>query len=324
MYARAVVLAGLILALAGCAGDGPAADTSSDWFSRLQREVLDPNCLSGGCHNPQSQAGGLVLSEGFSYDNLVTNGEPTNPAAQAEGLQRVVPFDPTTSFLLIKLTNPGVGQGERMPMGAAPLSADDLNVVNQWILAGAPPAQTPSVPADATATATPTATATATDTPVQTTATPTSTTASASPSATSGGPTPGEATPTPSSPITATASPSPTVTQQLVTLAQVQSQVFTPSCLTQFCHTSTAQAGGMVLEDGASFAALVNVPAVNFDAMNAGILRVKPGDPDASFLVIKLTNPTLAQGSRMPMGQPPLSAELITLVRNWIAQGANP
>ena len=80
----------------------------------------------------------------------------------------------------------------------------------------------------------------------------------------------------------------------------------------------------MVLEAGASFTSTVNVPAVNFAAMNAGLLRVNPGNPDTSFLLIKLTGPTLEQGSQMPMGKPPLSADLIALVRTWIAQGANP
>lgn len=306
VLAQAVLplLAAATLWLAGCAGDGPAANTGTDWFSRLQRDVFDVNCLSAGCHNPQNQAGGLVLSEGFSYDDLV-NAQPTNPAAQSEGLERVIPFDTARSFLLIKLTNPGPGQGDRMPQGAAPLSAEDLDVVTQWILAGAPPALTQTVPADVTTT--PTATAT----PPLPTATPTTEAPTVVPPTS-----PPDATPTVIPP-----SPSPTATQ-LVTIADVQAQVFTPHCTTQFCHTSQSMAGGMVLEDGASYAALVNVPAVNFAAMNAGLVRVDPGNPDESFLIIKLTNPTVEQGSKMPMGQPPLSEDLINLVRTWIAQGA--
>jgi hypothetical protein len=303
--ARALpLLAALALALTGCAGDGPAADVSSDWFSLLQRDVLNVNCLGAGCHNPQSQAGGLVLSEGFSYDALVVNSTPQNPAAAAAGLQRVVPFDPARSFLLIKLTNPGVGQGDRMPLGSTPLSPADLTIVNEWILAGAPPAQTQTV----TVGVTPTPTATPTSPPP----TPTATVTVPAPTA------PPAATPTSMAP-----SPSPTATV-VVTLADVQAQVFTPHCLTIGCHTSAARAGNMVLEDGASFAALVDVPAFNFAAMNAGLVRVSPGDPDASFLLIKLTGPTIPQGSMMPMGQPPLSAELIALVRTWIDQGAQP
>jgi hypothetical protein len=104
----------------------------------------------------------------------------------------------------------------------------------------------------------------------------------------------------------------------MVTLADVQAQVFTPHCLSVGCHTAAKPDGNMVLEAGSAFAALVDVPAFNFAAMNAGLVRVSPGDPDASFLLIKLTGPTIPQGSLMPMGQPPLSAELIALVRAWI------
>lgn len=299
------MIAALMLALSGCAGEGPPASTSSDWFSRLQREILDVNCLSAGCHNPQSQAGGLVLAEGFSYDNLVIDSEPLNPAARAAGLQRVVPFDTTRSFLLIKLTNPTAEQGDRMPMGSSPLSAEDLFVVNQWILAGAPPAQTQTVAAGATATPTPTVTP-----PL-----PTSTATLAPPTA------PPPTAPPDATPTTIPPSPSPTATQA-ITLADVQGQVFTPHCLTIGCHTSSARAGNMVLEDGASYAALVDVTAFNFAAMNAGLVRVSPGNPDTSFLLIKLTAPTIPQGSPMPMGQPRLSDDLLALVRNWIAQGA--
>jgi hypothetical protein len=306
-------IAVIALALAGCAGNGPEANTSTDLFSQLQREIFDVNCLSAGCHNPQSQAGGLVLTEGFSYQNLVIDSEPNNAAARAAGLQRVVPFDTAGSFLVIKLTNPGPGEGDRMPMGAPPLSADDLLVVNQWILAGAPPAMTQTVSVDTTATTT----ATPTATPPLPTVTSTSTETVSAPTV------PPPTAPPNATPTTVPPSPSPTATQ-VVTLGEVQTQVFTSHCATEFCHSSTARAGNMVLEDGASFASLVNVMSDNFAAKNAGILRVNPGTPDESFLLIKLTGPTLEQGSRMPMGLPPLSDELISLVRNWIAQGANP
>ena len=53
-------------------------------------------------------------------------------------------------------------------------------------------------------------------------------------------------------------------------------------CASVACHGS-ALSGGLDLRTGASYAALVNVPAV------AELeLRVIPGDPDMSYLVVKL------------------------------------
>jgi hypothetical protein len=54
------------------------------------------------------------------------------------------------------------------------------------------------------------------------------------------------------------------------------------------------------------------------------LLRVKPGDPDHSFLMIKLLGPRLDEGSRMPLIGSPLSSQQLDLIRSWILQGANP
>ena len=51
--------------------------------------------------------------------------------------------------------------------------------------------------------------------------------------------------------------------------------------------------------------------------------RVKPLDPDNSYLVHKIEG-TAAVGGRMPLGRPALSAVEITLIRQWISEGAAP
>jgi hypothetical protein len=305
----------------GCAGDGPPA-TGTSQYERIQNQIFNVHCLGAGCHNTQSQAGGLVLVQASSFGELV-NVVPENPAAQAAGLLRVAPFEPERSFILIKLTEPGLGQGDRMPLGAPPLSPADIGLIRDWIAAGASPppggspapSSTPTPPA--TATPSDTATVPATETPTASSPTPTAsapatTTASLSPTLA-----PPTATPTASPTITA--SPTPEAT---VSLAQIQDTIFTPVCATMFCHSSATRSGNLVLEEGQSFGALVNVLSDNPAARNAGLLRVRPGDPDTSFLVIKLEGPTPAQGSRMPLLLPPLDAEELELIRRWIAQGA--
>jgi hypothetical protein len=78
------------------------------------------------------------------------------------------------------------------------------------------------------------------------------------------------------------------------------------------------------LEPGNSRTSLVSVLSANPAAQSAGLLRVNPGNPDASFLVTKLTTPLRGQGSKMPLGKPPLSAAQIQAIRDWITQGALP
>ncbi len=101
------------------------------------------------------------------------------------------------------------------------------------------------------------------------------------------------------------------------TLSAVQANVFTPACA--WCHESSTSYAGLGLADGDSWALLVGVPSVEAD----GLDRVTPGNPDDSFLVIKLegTDPRMV-GSPMPVGGSPLAADVIAVVREWIQRGA--
>lgn len=74
---------------------------------------------------------------------------------------------------------------------------------------------------------------------------------------------------------------------------------------------------GLRLDAGNSYALLVNVPSTQVPAL----LRVKPGDPDNSYLVQKIDG-RAAVGGRMPLGRPALPQASIVLVRSWIAGGA--
>ena len=105
------------------------------------------------------------------------------------------------------------------------------------------------------------------------------------------------------------------------TLASIQQEIFTPICAA--CHTGPMGPGlpsGMDLTSAAaSFDNLVGVASVQ----QSGLSRVAPGDPDNSYLVQKLEG-TAAVGSRMPQGGPFLEAGTIAVIRQWIADGANP
>jgi hypothetical protein len=73
------------------------------------------------------------------------------------------------------------------------------------------------------------------------------------------------------------------------------------------------------LDEANSYALLVNVPSVQ----EPSLLRVEPGDPEASYIVHKIEG-RAAQGGRMPLNGPPLPQESIDLIKQWIAGGAEP
>jgi len=102
----------------------------------------------------------------------------------------------------------------------------------------------------------------------------------------------------------------------------IQTTIFNVHCLSAGCHNSTDQAGNLVLAAGESYADLVNVAPFNTAARGRGLLRVVPGDPDHSFLLIKLTGPPSDEGSQMPLVPPLLSTAQIAQVRQWILAGA--
>jgi hypothetical protein len=320
----------LAAALYGCAGDGPPPSGGGSAFDQIQSEIFNQSCLGAGCHNAQSQGGGLDLSPGASYDELV-DVLSENFVARQRGLLRVEPLDPDNSFLVIKLTAPGDGEGARMPQGMDPLPQSQIDLIRSWIADGAPPpgtivpSATPTtVPETSTATATLTASATATET-LTPSVTPTpENTGTATPTVTGSAPPTSTASDTPTASPTPSDTPSPTPTATASLFDQVQTVIFNATCTEMFCHDSLAMSGGLVLEEGVSYGQLVDIEPVNGAARERGLLRVDPGDPENSFLLIKLVNPTAAEGLRMPSNLPPLPPEQIQLVNDWIATGAQP
>jgi hypothetical protein len=119
------------------------------------------------------------------------------------------------------------------------------------------------------------------------------------------------------------AGPTPTATQA-ASLALIQSTIFSPRCAIPTCHDSAFRSGDLVLEDSSAHGELVGVAPDIDTAREAGLLRVDPGDPANSLLLIKLEGPPPIYGSRMPLTGEPLGADEIALIRAWIAAGAPP
>jgi hypothetical protein len=98
-------------------------------------------------------------------------------------------------------------------------------------------------------------------------------------------------------------------------LASIQQHVFTPIC--SVCHAGAGAPQGLRLDATNSYALLVGIPSTEVPA----ILRVKPGDPDRSYIVQKLEGHA-AVGAQMPFGGPPLPSAAIAVIRQWITDGA--
>lgn len=99
------------------------------------------------------------------------------------------------------------------------------------------------------------------------------------------------------------------------TFQSIQDHVFTPICTA--CHAGAAAPLGLRLEAGASYALLVGAASVEVPAL----MRVQPGNPDASYLIHKLEG-TAEVGGRMPLNGTPLPQATIDVIRQWITDGA--
>ena len=102
------------------------------------------------------------------------------------------------------------------------------------------------------------------------------------------------------------------------TLTGIQNQIFTMTCALSGCHLGDNVPSGLNLTAGQSWDNLVNVQSGGVP----GIDRVEPGDPDNSYLVMKLEGASGIVGQRMPLGGNPLSSDQIGAIREWIEAGA--
>lgn len=98
----------------------------------------------------------------------------------------------------------------------------------------------------------------------------------------------------------------------------IQTTIFNTNCAVSGCHAGSSPAQGMNLSAGAAYDAIVGVPSNE----RPELLRVDPGNPDESYLLLKIEGDPSIVGSRMPLGRTPLSDEQIQLVRDWIEDGA--
>ena len=102
------------------------------------------------------------------------------------------------------------------------------------------------------------------------------------------------------------------------TLAQLQTQIFTPIC--SGCHTGVGGSlpGVQNLTAGNTYASIVGVASIE----QPTLMRINPKDPDNSYLVQKVQGSAGITGSQMPLGGTPLTQAQIDSIRAWVSAGA--
>ncbi len=100
----------------------PDAGPATVLFSRDVSPILETSCRGMGCHtSPQA----FFLGGGMGC-----------PIASERRF--VVPFDPESSFVILKLEGrQPAGCGQQMPRGRTPLATDDIATIRTWIAEGA-------------------------------------------------------------------------------------------------------------------------------------------------------------------------------------------
>jgi CHRD domain len=110
----------------------PVAEIS---FAKDVQPIFTTNCALSGCHAGNAPQQGMNLSAGQAFANIVGV-----RSKEAPSLNRIEPGDPQKSYLWHKINGTQAtvgGSGGRMPFGRAPLPADQIAKIQQWITQGA-------------------------------------------------------------------------------------------------------------------------------------------------------------------------------------------
>jgi hypothetical protein len=98
----------------------------------------------------------------------------------------------------------------------------------------------------------------------------------------------------------------------------IQANVFEPLCA--HCHSGANAPAGLRLDAANSYALLVGIASIE----RPNLQRVAPGDPGSSYIINKLEGGPNIVGERMPAGLPAVPQADIDVIRQWIADGAQP
>lgn len=140
LVTRFLFVVAVLLVIGGCSGsdspsapdnDVPSPPSDISFSGEVLPIFASAGCAASSCHSTSRQSAGLVLTASAAYDRLVNVN-----SSQVSTFKRVLPGDAQNSYLMMKLEGRQT-VGNRMPLGQAPLSSRNLQVIGTWINEGA-------------------------------------------------------------------------------------------------------------------------------------------------------------------------------------------
>ena len=117
-----------------CVAGACTCGTASVSFAQAVQPILTTSCAKATCHSGGTPKAGLSLVDGMSHAELV-NVE----AGQCEdGRMRVLPGEPSMSYIIDKVMKVDLCAGKKMPPAAGSmLDPAEIQVISDWICGGA-------------------------------------------------------------------------------------------------------------------------------------------------------------------------------------------
>ena len=97
------------------------------------------------------------------------------------------------------------------------------------------------------------------------------------------------------------------------TFSEIQTNIFNQSCALSGCHVSGSVSPNL---SGVSYLNIVS------KSSSTGMDYIEPGDPDKSYLLLKVLGSNSISGSRMPLNSSPLTDSKLQALTDWILDGA--
>jgi len=130
----------VLVAAAGCSSSNSSPSAPStptvSFATQIQAQILNPACTACHTDDGRTPSSNLNLKSGVPISNLV------NVACVCPGhatVMRVIPGNPSGSYMIQKLEGAADIVGLRMPRNGPPyLTTDQVALIRQWIQNGAP------------------------------------------------------------------------------------------------------------------------------------------------------------------------------------------